>query len=809
MGLIEVKILEFTLVLLVDIASTVADITSLAVNDYLLFNKKKTPQKILYTIDDKGRILSGTLKIIEHGLSSSQLEVIVQDYSTNDFLYSNQVESLYREWQVWTVNQLKEHIQLLAYQEIPSYPDEQTLHLLYELGGSRHERVQSMCVKALQLLMTKFNQKKLVIESADQLSILFSSTKYADVAISILDCFKGLSSLQARVFNSSAYIKNMFNIQLALTRFTAEKQSLLFEAFASVSAVLGDQELINVITNTAAIASRTAEQQASIVDDVMMTTNNDQVVPDHLSIVALPSTRSIATDPSRRNMGINFKRLEALLTSDDQKVRLFALEKLNKLLKESRKAHVVKKDPPRVQQVFNRAAMEEGKNDGGQIMHDEVAVKSIGDRDDQHPAAGGVGVVVVRPSAVVMNRRDVESLLVCLLTCLKRSIKGREVGQRQRSKRGSNSSSSVANNGRGSDMINDEKSNSNGSGGGGVEGKKQPTSSSKEQHASSSSSSSAMKLSIAGRLIELAFEHSETDHTAIQLAMDCIWYIIHYNNNNSNNSGLVNDDDRDDDDATTTTTVELNSNQKFMKFKVTGEPLTTDQMIFVTVAMPWQKLLLTLTHCTESNQYSSHQYHDLAEKCAYCFLLLLLLNNTSISGIPKVDSQVIWSGFNIESPAINSFLMTSKPSFRLYLALSYLKYLSSNIILTSKQSHNHHHNHHNHHHHHITSDEELTKLKEILLYNNYAITRWLWQWAIQSSSSSSSSNDGSRRKSAVMALDCLSSSCVFSEVHEYLIELDPINRYDGSTNRRRSRSSGRSCSRSSSSGSCVFVYVCK
>lgn len=763
------KILEFTLVLLVDIASTVADITSLAVNEYLLFNKKKTPQKILYTIDDKGRILSGTLKIIEHGLSSSQLEVIVQDYTTSDFLYSNQVESLYREWQVWTVNQLKEYIQQLAYQEIPSYPDEQTLHLLYELGGSRHERVQSMCVKALQLLMTKFNQKKIVIESADQLSILFSSTKYADVAISVLDSFKGLSSLQARVFNSSAYIKNMFNIQLALTRFTTEKQSLLFEAFASVSAVLGDQELINVITSTASAAYRTAEQQASIIDDTTITTNSS-------AVEALPpSTRSITSDPSRRSLGISFKRLEVLLASDDQKVRLFALEKLNKLLKESRKAQVVKKDPSRVQQASNEDVMVEGKKDfiseiSGQIMHDEVgkvAVKSIVDSDDQHPA-------------VVISRRDVESLLLCLLTCLKRSIKGREVanGQRQRSKRGSSIVTAV--NGRGgggggSGMTNDERNTSGG------EGNKQPTSSSSKElpssSSSSSSASSATTLSIAGRLIELAFEHSETDHAAIQLSMDCIWYIIHYKNSNSNNSGLDGDVVGDDP-----TTVKLDSIQKF---KVTGEPLTTNQMIFVTVAMPWQKLLLTLTHCTESNQYNSHHYHDLAEKCAYCFLLLLLLNNTSSTGIPKVDSQVIWSGFNVESPAINSFLITSKPSFRLYLALSYLKYLSSNItatstnnILTSKKHshHNYHHNHHHNqqkhsHHHQLTSDEELSKLKELLTYNNYAITRWLWQWAIQSSSI-----DGSRRKSAVMALDCLSSSCVFSEVHEYLIELDPINR---------------------------------
>jgi len=781
MGLIEVKILEFTLVLLVDIASTVAEITSLAINEYLSFEKKKTPKKVLYTIDEKGRILSGGLKIIEHGLSS-QLEVVVQDYSTNDFVYSNQVESLYREWQVWTVNQLKEHLQLLSHQEIPSYPDEQTLHLLYELGGSRHERVQSLCVKALQLLMTKFNQKKLVIESADQLSMLFSNTKYPDVAISVLESFKGLSSMQARVFDSSAYIKNMFNIQHALTRFTAEKQSMLFEAFTSVSAVLGDQELMNVIANTASTASRMAEQQASIVDDMSNNdpstySNNPLSSLDALSIVA-PSTKSVASDPSRKNSGISFKRLETLLTSDDPKVRLFALEKLNKLLKDSRKAQVVKKAyPPRVRPILNGSvgdATVEGRSEVVSEIRDQstaddddvgkvIVATSLGDRGAQQS-------IVVRPSAPVMNRRDVESLLVSLLTCLKRSIKGRDVGKRQRSKLSSG------------EGINNGSSNSSDNG----QDNKQPTVSRdpsslyqekgvnrkhRTDQTSSSSSSSTPSLSIAGRLIELAFEHSETDHTAIQLAIDCIWHIIHYNHNN--NMGV---------DTNADTNIEFI--QKLMKFKVTGDPLTSNQIIFLAVAMPWQKLLLTLSHCTESNQYSSHHYHDLAEKCAYCFLLLLL-NNTSNTAGTTANSQVSLYGFNIESPAISSFLMTSKPSFRSYLALSYLKYLSTNVtsshtnisekILTHKQSHHHHHHHHHHdqqHQSNITSggDEELNKLKELLIYNNYSITRWLWQWAVQSS-------DGSRRrKSAVLALDCLSSSCVFSEVNRYLVALDPINR---------------------------------
>ena len=44
-----------------------------------------------------------------------------------------------------------------------------------------------------------------------------------------------------------------------------------------------------------------------------------------------------------------------------------------------------------------------------------------------------------------------------------------------------------------------------------------------------------------------------------------------------------------------------------------------------------------------------------------------------------------------------------------------------------------------------------------------------------------------------MALDCLSSSCVFSEVHEYLIELDPINRYDDGSSSSSSSSSSNCC----------------
>ena len=246
MVLLEVKIRDLTLVLPCDDSSTVASVTTAALHEYHSFKFTTTPLKVQYTRDSRSRILSGTLRIVEHDVDQN-LEVVVENYAASDAMLPADAEQLYREWQAWTALQLKEHIQKLSFQDIPTPPEEAALQLLREISLSPSEEVQQRCVKAFQLLLTKFPQRGLVVESADNICALFERTKYVSVAVSALEAFRGLSPLQLRVFDGARYVRAMFNVQRALLRFSPQDRGALFRAFEAVSSFLGDEELARVV----------------------------------------------------------------------------------------------------------------------------------------------------------------------------------------------------------------------------------------------------------------------------------------------------------------------------------------------------------------------------------------------------------------------------------------------------------------------------------------------------------------------------------------------------------------------------------
>eukprot|EP01032_Pedospumella_encystans_P028669 gene28669-32381_t len=183
--LVEVQLLDHSILLSCDDSTTVADITAAALAEYRSFNLKKSPQKVLYTRDGAGRVLSGSLKLIQNKIDA-KLEVVVADYNGKDSVSPKETVVLYREWQIWTVNLLKENVYALSIHEVPPRPEDATLVLLYELCESPSDAVQLLCTKVLQILLTKFPQKGLVMEAAQQICKLFSSTTHAEVAVACL-----------------------------------------------------------------------------------------------------------------------------------------------------------------------------------------------------------------------------------------------------------------------------------------------------------------------------------------------------------------------------------------------------------------------------------------------------------------------------------------------------------------------------------------------------------------------------------------------------------------------------------------------
>ncbi|RYH17918.1 hypothetical protein EON65_27950 [archaeon] len=205
-SLVEVKILNYTIVLPLQEDSTILSIAQAALEEFKGFNLKKPPQKVLYVRDPKGRILSNHLRFPVENVGNV-LEVIVEDYSSKDALGVEETETLYRSWQLWTLAQLQEHIQLLSFQEVPPTPSTAVLNLLQELSNSGSEVVQQGCLSVYRTLLRKFPHKVLVVSAAQHICRVFSTSSFPEIAVFALESFRDLSPLQLRLFDMQGHMR--------------------------------------------------------------------------------------------------------------------------------------------------------------------------------------------------------------------------------------------------------------------------------------------------------------------------------------------------------------------------------------------------------------------------------------------------------------------------------------------------------------------------------------------------------------------------------------------------------------------------
>ena len=820
--LLEVKIFDLTLVVACDDQSTVASVTSSAVTEYLSFNLKKFPQKVLFTRDSQGRVLSGNLKIIQNNIDI-KLEVVVSDYGNNDTLSPKETECLYREWQLWTANQLKESIHALSFADIPPYPEKVSLVLLYELCDSPQERVQLVCVKALQLLLTKFSQRDLVVQAAERICRLFVRTEYADVAVAALECFRGLSPLQARVFDSARYVREMFDVQRALLRFSADKQSALFRAFASVSAIIGDQELSTVVKALANDTSnavdggdgsgevKVGEEEGD--DGDLLTTKEGseagQKVPAELrnqqpssTAISPELSSALPTDSfaggaatsglSKNNIlitttaaaaasgaapkRINLRRLESLLASEDPKVRLYSLEKLLRLLSQAAAAALTAEVTTHPMEVSAPAA----------VVNAEVQVATgAAPYELQHPnatesaAAPATAIATTPPPPLppvnhhispyafeFSDGREVESIIKCLFTCLKKCIHARppkRVPGRNASAADAVAAASGANSNAESDAVPAGKLRSgdtadiDSSGGSGAANNITTATGAADTKGNNNNGKGyslplqqVTASSTAGKLIQAALQSPQSDEQAVRLAVDCLWHVAHF-----------------------PVDVKLGALyparnllvHRRHRLRMNGAVLTNIQLVFVTAAREWYRLLLTLAHADEGSKLL--RYADLAEKSAYFFALVAL------HGMPGgwLEAEVA-----LEVPALHSFVSAPAPGFRSYLGLSYLASLSASLAQAAASSsaagdpeHELHSGKHN-----KPSDSVAILQEAMLAYRGGELARCLWRWG---TGGSDRARSGARR-SAVLSLECIACCCsAVPSFVNFLHKLDPITRY--------------------------------
>ena len=683
--LVEVQILEHIIVLACTEESTVADVTAAAVAEFLTFNLKSSPRKVLYTRDSEGRILSGSLRLL-HNKIDTKLEVVVADYTANDTLSPKGALELYRDWQFWTACQVKEAVHSLSIQDVPPIPQPETLLLLYELCKTPAERVQLLCAKILQLLLTKFSQRTLVIEAAEQICKLFISTPHVNVAIASLDCFMGLSPLQARVFDGAKYVRDMFNVPNALARFPEDKQGILFTAFERIAGILEDKELNKVVG--------VKSQEELTHTEVPLLSNKSFLVsaeepwsesrPGSGSVLAraivppIPHAESnmpaMPSQESGTGKRINLKRLESLLSSDDTKVRLYALEKLLKLLTLSARTH---------SEIFIPASVDV---DGGAAVEGSAS----------EVEAEGSAVSGTNYKFSFLDGKEVDSLVRCLFRCLKRCIHARP-------KRAGNAPPLDS-----------------------AEASPDPANSDKSRKAAITAGSTA------GRLIQTAMQSSLTDERSVVLVVDCLWQVVHFPKDITQ-------------DAQFPLGLPWAARRRL---KMNGALLSNIQLVFANAAREWYRLLLTLSHIDEGSKLRSRA--DLAEKCAYFFIIAAL---HSMPGGWK-EAEV-----GLEAPAVSCFVAGNQPTFRSYLALSYVASLTGSCFPEESALSP------------VAGEDSKAAnsqgLQDILYWRDFDVSASLWRWATAQDRA---------RKSALLSLSCLANCCAFSSFSAFMFKLDPITR---------------------------------
>eukprot|EP01038_Epipyxis_sp_PR26KG_P012660 gene12660-16971_t len=459
-GLLEVEIRGSVIVLPVDNTSTIQSVSHKAISEYLLFNKKSSSPsfRILYTQDSLGRILSGSLSIVEHNIDR-KLVVIVEDNVIDmngdeavkyEVVHSpNEVEELYRKWQTHITSKIKDYIYNLSIEEIPPLPSTITLSLLDEISASPSQDVQLMSIRGYQLLLTKFNSIPLIKSSLTRISTIFNQTSHCEVAIAALKSINNINPLQFNELMNHhlppGTNKHLLDVENTLNRFSAadiSQQKRLFEAYESISSLINDDELIKIShlksydnQNNQKIDHNNHDKNDSILENIFFNksnnSNNNNVTNNNDTLTNIPVMKmnAIQSDiidninepeltiknnlnnnnssnnnnilpipipPSTVPKRINLNRLESLLNSDDTKIRQYSLEKLHKILTINNNSN------------NNNSYYRNNDNEVNKI--ESMPIQSYSEKQQQQS----------NYHFVFTNEYEVDSIIRCLFTCLKK-----------------------------------------------------------------------------------------------------------------------------------------------------------------------------------------------------------------------------------------------------------------------------------------------------------------------------------------------------------------------------------------------------
>lgn len=819
MNIIQIKILNYEILLPLSEKETVASISQAALQEYYKLNLKQPPKKVLYTCDQKGRVLSGNLPLPLPFLKAQNsedeiLEVKIEDYSDKDAIPIPTILPLYRQWQHYTLTQIKEYLQFISYRETPLLPEEKILQLIKELSKVNNNSLQLTCIALYKLLLTKFPQITIIHHAVEQLCRMFLSTNQRQIGLEILKIFNELSPLQMKLFESVKYMKLMLDVEHHLLRFHKSNQRKgddteddregegkddkeeeeesnsnyknrkekrekemkeMFLLFESIISLLQDDELNQIYHQTKHSYDQTLtvtdvrssqkmmSEEKKIMKELLQEGFDEEVAiykqkfHPNSSVPAISSTSATTTtaallqgsdgDSSADNAGPmskkwNLSRLQALISSDDPKIRAFSLENLKKLLQVTYEASLIDDDTsPSKDNIIpiteENQHQEDEQKEGSVTSHSSS--KKNSEAVLQPPELGEVKSM----STLTSNKSSHAALPTKVSSLSTLTTDGAVVV------------SPVSPNTTSAAPLNPHNNNNNNTNNGhkiirftdeqqymglvktlmqalqkAIKGRNQEKIQRKQGNAIAEQLS---QLSTAGRLAYIALKSPDTDLSSVQLIFDCLvllfYFPLQYIQSYSAVSGGDNKGKKShmkrpfahrmmipkEFEALMPSTIiqsiqrqqqhqrGRSSSEVYYNFNpLTGDYLTLIQVWFLSGMKEFYRLLFTLSHCLEYYNFFSDYYHlhpnydlftTLTERSAFFFSLILFYSssNASTSSMIAGDGMIgvlpspppngwRYCQLPLEKITLKNYLLSDSPNYRVFMALTYLIYIIKKSI---------------------------------------------------------------------------------------------------------------------------------
>lgn len=335
--IIEVKILNNTLLLPCNSNITVTELGNLALLEYERAYNTTTPLTIQYIKDSKNRILSGSIKLIELNLEKV-IEIVLNDEINCDSTFRSFTDLYqhYEKVQLSIANQIYQYLNILKNDINNTFdsPSKELLQLLDNLKYTSIESIQDVVINCHKYMETYCNNPLIIKFIIDELQYIFKSSDFPNIAIKALLCLRNSRVSNIHHINIPKLIEDG---AVVMKKFPLHKDEIM---------KIFNDSFFHLNETSSPTTNQAPTNQALIVVESDAVSERGNVKEEVINNSMLPSTKSskkanysFAEEENTKNdfsilpspapaTGMSRNRIEELLQSEDTQCRKFALEKL-------------------------------------------------------------------------------------------------------------------------------------------------------------------------------------------------------------------------------------------------------------------------------------------------------------------------------------------------------------------------------------------------------------------------------------------------------------------------------------------------